>query len=403
MLNLFLVLLFTFLLIIYLNFLYHVLKGIKKVKTQTLNEIGFEKINIQNYFVSIVVPFRNESDNILENLRSLENQNYPKDKYEIIFVDDNSEDDSLKKITKAIASQNVKVICVPKEYSPNAHKKRAIRYGIENSKGEIIVTTDADCYHSQNWLGTLISSFNDEIGFISAPVVFDYSSEQLVDSNINQDYFDDTTRKTFYEMQKIEFMGLVLVGAGLIGIDHPTICNAANIAYRRKAYKEVNGFMDNFNLSSGDDELLMQKIHQQGKYKIKFIFNENVIVRTKPNKNIKQFFHQRRRWASKGLFYENKLLIFKLILIYLFFVSLVVQILLGIFLSTIFLITFLISLLLKIIFEYRILNEGIPLLINKIDKKIFFIAEIFHIPYIIISGFTGSLGNFIWKNRKLKR
>lgn len=389
MLNLFLLLLFTFLLITYLSFLNNVFKGIKKVKSSTPNDYEFNNLNINDYFVSVIIPFRNESENIVENLRSLENQNYPEDKFEIIYVDDNSEDDSLKKITNAIISKNVKVICVPKEYSPNAHKKRAIRFGIENSIGEIIVTTDADCYHSRNWLRTLVASFDDKIGFISAPVIFDKSENKTV--------------KIFDEIQKLEFMGLVLVGAGLIGTEHPTICNAANIAYRKKVFDEVNGFMDNLNLSSGDDELLMQKIHKITDYKIKFVFNENVIVKTKPNKNMRQFFHQRKRWASKGLFYENKLLILRLIFIYLFFVGLLVQFFFGIFLDSIFFISFIISILLKMIFEYRILKEGIPLLINSINKKVFLLAEVFHIPYIIISGFAGSLGNFKWKNRKLKR
>lgn len=389
MLILFLVLLFALLLITYLGFLNNVLKGIKKVKLLSFDDQEFNELSINNYFVSVIIPFRNESENIIENLRSLENQDYPKNKFEVIYVDDNSEDDSLKKIKNAINSGNVKVICVPNGYSPNAHKKRAIRYGIENSKGEIIVTTDADCYHSKNWLRTLVASFNDKTGFISAPVIFDN--------------FENEKVKIFYEIQKTEFMGLVLVGAGLIGIDHPTICNAANIAYRRKVFDEVNGFMDNLNLSSGDDELLMQKIHKATNYEIKFVFNENAIVKTKPNKNIKQFFHQRKRWASKGLFYENKLLILRLIFIYLFFVGLVVQIILGIFLNSIFFISFVISILLKMSFEYWILKEGIPLLMTSIDKKIFLLAELFHIPYIIISGFSGSLGNFQWKNRKLKR
>src|SRR5690606_33766417 len=102
--------------------------------------------------------------------------------------------------------------------------------------------------------------------------------------------------KIFEKIQRLEFAGLILAGAGLIGINKPAICNAANASYRKDAYISVNGFDDNLNLSSGDDEILMQKIKQAGKYKIKFYMNKNAIVTSLTNKSFKEFYHQRKRW-----------------------------------------------------------------------------------------------------------
>ncbi len=79
-------------------------------------------------------------------------------------------------------------------------------------------------------------------------------------------------------MQRLEFAGLVIAGAGLIGSGNPIICNAANIAYRKKAFEDVGGFDYQMRLSSGDDELLMQKIHRDSDYKIKFALDRNAIV-----------------------------------------------------------------------------------------------------------------------------
>ncbi len=373
-----LIIFFIFLLLHYLLFLYEVYSGLNKLKTA-------KTINIPSGFVSVIIPFRNESENILKSYNSLSNQNYPKDNFEIIFVNDFSTDDSYKKLSDAISSSHIKVISVPDDYSVNAHKKRAIRFGIENSIGEFIVTTDADCIHSPDWLRTLLSFFDNNTGFVSGPVEFEEG------------------KSLFSKLQKLEFAGLVITGAGLIGAGKPIICNAANIAYRKKVYEEVGGFTYQMNLSSGDDELLMQKINKDTKYKVKFANHRNAIVRTSANKTISEFYQQRKRWASKGLFYKDKILILKLILIYLFYLSFPTQLLLGMFYSNIFMMTFLLFIILKILFEFFVLKNGVKLLFNKKILNVFLLAEIVQIPYIIIAGISGVFGNYIWKNRKINR
>jgi cellulose synthase/poly-beta-1,6-N-acetylglucosamine synthase-like glycosyltransferase len=227
---------------------------------------------------------------------------------------------------------------------------------------------------------------DDKTAFVSGPVEFEVD---------NRKYFD--------KLQKLEFAGLVISGAGLIGINRPVICNAANIAYRKKVFEQVNGFDDQLKLSSGDDEMLMQKIWKETDYRIKFCPDKKAIVKTAPNKTLKQFYQQRKRWASKGLFYADKLLILKLILIFLFYLSLPMQLVLVIVLSAKFLILLLVSLSLKAIFEYLVLQKGTDLLFNKKLLSPFIIAEILHIPYIIISGISGIFGNFTWKERKVSR
>ena len=254
---------------------------------------GASQQNIPQEFVSVIIPFRNEEKNILKTYDNLINQNYPKEKFELIFVNDSSDDNSLKILNNLSTQENVFIFSVPNDYSINAHKKRAIRFGIEKSKGEIVVTTDADCIHKKDWLKNLSKFMDNETGFISGPVEF------ISDSNL------------FSKMQRLEFAGLVITGAGLIGSGNPIICNAANIAYRKKVFEEVGGFSYQMSLSSGDDELLMQKIHRDTNYKIKFALDKNAIVSTEANPTLKDFYHQRKRWASKGLFYGDNLLLSK--------------------------------------------------------------------------------------------
>ncbi len=373
-----LIIIFLFLLLHYLFFLNNILKGLRHLNPCTQNKIPDE-------FISIIIPFRNESENILKCLEGISAQNYPRDKYEVIFINDFSEDDSFEKIINSERPKNIKVLDVPEDYSINAHKKRAVRFGIENSTGGIIVATDADCFHGKDWLNTLLKCMDEKTGFVSGPVEF-------ID-----------TGSFFGNLQKLEFAGLVLTGAGLIGINKPTICNAANIAYRRKAFEAVKGFNDQMNLSSGDDELLMQKIRKETDYCVKFCINKKAIVKTQPNKNVKQFYNQRKRWASKGLFYADKFLVVKLIMIFLFYLSLPVEFVLSFFKPQLFLPVLLLSITLKIYFEFNIMKKGIGFLFKEDLLKYFITGEFIHIFYIIIAGISGLSGNFAWKGRRVKR
>lgn len=373
-----LIICFAALLLFYIYFILSIYFGLNKHSL-------IEHPKVLDEFVSLLIPFRNESENILKSLDSIENQTYPKDKFEVIYINDSSSDDSLSKLMSAEKSSNVIVISLPDDFLPNAHKKRAMRFGIENCKGEIIVTTDADCIHQKDWLETMLSYYDGDTGFISGPVEF------LKGNSL------------FSKIQRIEFAGLILAGAGLIGINKPAICNAANASYRKSSYKSVNGFDDNLHLSSGDDEILMQKIWRKGKDKIKFCMNRKAVVLSASNKTFSQFYHQRKRWASKGLFYINKFLILKLVFLFLFYLGLIAQLIVGFIYSPVFLITFLISFLIKMIMEYAVLKKGVKLLFDKDLLKPFLITELLHIPYIVLFSITGAFGKFKWKDRTIKR
>ena len=362
----------------YLFFIMKITRGLSKLRSN--NNWGYK-----NLFVSVIIPFRNEENNLPENVSSIQNVSFNPDQFEIIYVNDHSSDNSVEVLKSLVNSDNIKILSVPDDYSINAHKKRAIRFGIENSKGDIIVTSDADCTYNQNWLNSLLGNFDDETGFVSGPVKF--KSEE----------------KFFSQLQQLEFAGLVITGAGLIGGGSPIICNAANIAYRKNAFDEVKGFNDNLNISSGDDEFLMQKVSKSKKYKVKFSVNPDSFVETAANKNLNEFYHQRKRWASKGLFYNSKLLILRLVLIFLFFLSIILLPFTSAWFGKLSVYLFLISFLAKLIYEYLLLFKGKLVFFRDLSLKHFLIAEIFHIPYILIAGISGLFGNYLWKERRVPR
>ncbi len=368
---------FLFLLIFYLRFLRGVYSGLRSLRPEPLKEI--------DDFVSVIVPFRNEAENLEKCYRSLTKQNYDDGKYEIIFVNDSSEDDSLNILTRINESPNVKIISREDDGTKRGHKKKAVEAGIKAARGEIIVLTDADCLHGKDWLNYLLSNFDEKTAFVSGPV-------EIVPNG-----------KLFGELQRLEFAGLVLTGAGLIGKGAPAICNAANLAFKKSVFFEVGGYEGLMELSSGDDELLMQKIASQGKYEIKFSADKESIVKTDAKKNLSDFLEQRKRWASKGLFYKNKKLVFELILIFLFYAALPFQLIYGLFFEKIFLISFFFSFTMKIIFERKILSYGKKRLFPSMPTKLIILAEIVQPFYILFSSIAGLFGNYKWKNRKVAR
>ncbi len=370
---------------IFLGLLIFYFLFIRKIRIG-ITSLGYYNTQIQdNEFISIIIPFRNEEDKILDNLKSVENQNYPNDKYEVIYIDDFSDDDSFQKLRNNISAENISVYSMQASNLEMAHKKQAIEFGISKSKGSLILFTDADCIVSPNWISSMVVRFEDNTGLISGPVSF-FESNNL-----------------FSKLQRLEFAGLILSGAGLIGNKTPMIASSANLAFRKSVFDEVGGYNNLMNLSSGDDELLMQKIAYSTDYEVKFCLNKEALVYTNPNKNIEEFAQQRKRWASKGLFYENKLIIAQLLLIFLFYIGLIVQLFLGLFFDAKFIILFAGSFFVKILVEYSVLEKGLGILIEKISLPQFLLAEILHIPYIIYSAISGALGNFTWKDRELKR
>ena len=342
--------------------------------------------NVLKTTITVIIPARNEENNILNILNDLSNQKYPEKLFEVIVIDDHSTDDTYNIVSDFIKQNNtlsIKIIRQTSENISDTYKKNAIAKGIDISKGELIVTTDADCRAQSGWL-KIIASFYEEkkCKMIVGPVVYHNES-------------------TFFEkLQSLEFMSLVAVSAGSASIGNPIMCNGANLAYEKLAFDKVGGFSkDKF--SSGDDVFLMIKFRKMfGSRSITFLKNRNSFVYTKAKKTVKEFIDQRVRWASKNKGFNFNIL----------FISVTVY-----FLNLLLLSGVIISIFNPNIFPLVALAFGIKLLIDfpilagfvKFAKKtalLFYIVPVylFYPVYIVISGAMGMTGNYKWKDRKIK-
>jgi poly-beta-1,6-N-acetyl-D-glucosamine synthase len=227
--------------------------------------------------VSILIPFRNEMEN-LENLsKELLKLNYPE--LEILLIDDHSEDGSSAFLQSKFQSKNhIKIL-----QSPGIGKKKALEFGVDASDGELIVCSDADCRFPADWVRKMIVPFLDpKIQLVAGPVI---SSGQV-------DFFQ--------RFQQIEWSSILLLTQYAFCQKRPLMCSGANLAYRKSAFLSVNGYDLNSHHLSGDDEFLLKKInrHYGGESSVYLPSVENLVL-TKPLKNVSELLNQRIRWAGK--------------------------------------------------------------------------------------------------------
>lgn len=237
---------------------------------------------------SIVIPFRNEVENLPRLLISLEKLKYPRQLFEVIFVNDNSEDNSEALIYEAIENSKVSIVLLQNNRISASPKKDAITEAIRKSNFEWIVTTDADCSLPVKWL-SIFNSFimENNVVMVCGPVK--YKS-------------DDSFIQMF---QQLDGLSLQTVTMGSFGLKNPILSNGANLAYSKDDFFKVKGFSGNDHIASGDDIFLLEKMKKMFPEQIHFLKSNDAIVETKPQKDWKDLLNQRVRWASKTSKQQN--------------------------------------------------------------------------------------------------
>lgn len=334
--------------------------------------------------ISVIVAAHNEEKDIANLLDSLSFQEYPKDKYKIIIVNDRSRDNT-EEIIKRYSEKynNIKYLKIDKDDKNLVGKKNALTKGIEKSKGNVLLFTDADCVPSKNWLKSMNNQFN--LGF---DVVVGYSP--LVSYNKKT-----ILQKFIFLLKRLERLSIFAISAGTIGWNWGVTATGRNFAYKRNVFDELNGFSGIGHISSGDDDLFLQKISKSKRYKIVFAKDKKSFVNSVERKNVKEQINQEKRRASKWIYYPLNIKIYSA-LIFVFYLFLLISFVMAIFSSfswNLFLGVFII----KVIFDFLIVIKGTILFRENRLLWIFPLAEIFYIPYFLIFGLLGTFTRYRWR------
>ncbi len=338
-------------------------------------------------FFSVILPARNEAAGIAQCLHAILDQAIPSDRFEVIVINDHSTDDTEQIVRKLQFSYpHLRLINLGDyfaEGSLNAYKKKAIAIAIDQSRGNWIVTTDADCRPGPAWLRTY-GNFIQKTGavFVAGPVCL------------------DDTGSFLSHFQVLDFLSLQGITAAAVSAGYHTMCNGANLAYRKEVFYAVDGFTGIDGLASGDDMLLMHKIKQAYKGRLGYLFNRDAIVHTDPMPDWKSFLNQRIRWASKADRYQDASISLTLWLVYLVNALLLLLGILGFFVKngcSNWLVLMGLKTLTEISFMWPVAR-----FYGKESLLVWFpVMQPFHLIYTVIAGWLGKFGQYEWKGRKV--
>jgi lipopolysaccharide/colanic/teichoic acid biosynthesis glycosyltransferase/glycosyltransferase involved in cell wall biosynthesis len=211
--------------------------------------------------ISVIVPVYNSENTIQSCLMGLLNQSIPSDQYEIIVVDDASEDK-----TRVIVQSypNIRYIKIS-HGGPSAARNEGAKLAI----GDFLVFTDADCVPAQDWLYSMTFPFQDpdvvgikgayrsqQVGFVPRFVQLEYESKYL-------------------RMQKFSSIDFI---------------DTNSAAYRKEIFLENNGFDTNFKVASVEDQEFSFRLARKG---YKMVFVPSAIVYHQHDENLQEYFHRK--------------------------------------------------------------------------------------------------------------
>lgn len=351
------------------------------------NQLEIKEINTTKpHKISIVIAIRNEEKQLAKLFKSIINLDYPKSHYEVILVNDHSDDSSLLLIEQFKSSIPEIDICITSLSENETGKKAALKNAFSKAKYKIIQCTDGDCILPKYWLQYCAKAFeNHKTKLISGGIklVHDLSF--------------------FQRIQSLELLSLIASGGAAIGMQKPIMSNGANMAFRKEILEIKNEDVLKSHLASGDDVFLLQEVKKvYGAEAIFFIKNQNYWVETKAEPKFSEWINQRLRWVSKSAGYKDRFLVFTSLLVFL--VNLILVILfIGSFFYFQLINTLLYLLILKGITDYIFLKQSASDSSQKHLLKWFIPLNFIYPFFISYTAIAGQFKGFVWKDRIYKK
>jgi len=330
--------------------------------------------------VSVLISARNESTGIRATLDSVLAQDYAGE-WDVWVADDRSTDDT-PEILSEYAKRNPKLHIItirdiPEGVSP---KKHALSQLIDACDGDILCLTDADCLVKPSWVAGIVAEFEPGIELVAGhsyiPTVPGKSSILIC-------------------MQAVETLIYRVAGTAGLAMHLPLTSTGNNLAYRKSFFKSVHGFDNVIKIQSGDDDLLMQKLAADRPWAMRYCIAESTFVTTNGKETLKELWEQRKRWASKTIYYTPKI-VFVLSMVFLFLAMQCVVAVLAPFSFKI-LVAALVAFVAKCVGDLVLILRGLRIFRQEHLIKWCIPVEIIHAPFTVLAVLFGLFGRFKWK------
>ena len=272
---------YTFIVVVFIQVVYYffLFKNFAFIKP--------EKTTSKKVPVSVIICAKNEAENLQRFLPSIISQNYPD--FEIVLINDSSSDDTLE-VMESFAKHhsNIKIVDVKNTEAFWANKKYALTLGIKASKHEHLLFTDADCKPiSKYWIKDMCSHFNE-----TKSIVLGYGMH----TKIKKSFFNKLVRFETL-ITAIQYFSYAKIGLPYMGVGR-------NLAYTKKDFFNVNGFVNHIKINSGDDDLFINQIANSKNVSI--CFSEKSFTESVPKSTFSSWIKQKRRHISTAKYYKLK-------------------------------------------------------------------------------------------------
>ncbi len=328
--------------------------------------------------ITVIIAFRNEVNNLAALLLSLSSQNYPKERYEVILVNDHSEDGSDLLVQKFCdAHANFRLL-----HNDVAvyGKKSAMGKGVQNALNELIVTTDADCSLDKDWLTALAQVYREKDADMVVGLV----------NMVSDDSF-------FGRFQEVEFLSLVAAGAGAAASRHPIYCNGACLAYKKSVFLTLADPMRR-NVPSGDDTFFMHELKRNRGNRIFLAKAFPAIATTRGASTFSDFFQQRKRWVSKAPYYRDSDIMYTALLVFLVNFLILYSLILVVTETSIWLFPAMFTV--KLLTDLFFLRSFFRFYRKNLPGGWFILYELVYPFYAVFFAVTGIFSGFSWKGRR---
>jgi len=236
------------------------------------NYFSIQQSSISKEELVVIIPFRNEAKRIsivIESVNRL--SSLPK---EFVFINDHSDDETSEIIKNNLKIGNYRILDLPENITG---KKAGIRYGIENSESQFILTTDADVAFQSDYIENITRL--ETVDMYLMPVTM-------------------KAKKAFGELYEIDLILVNAVNVGLAGLKRPIMASGANLLFSRSKFEMYDSFETHKNVASGDDMYLLRDF-RENKCDVRLISNPIVGIETETPQSFKEFIDQRLRWLGK--------------------------------------------------------------------------------------------------------